>query len=141
MLVTLYHACHRALSGAEATYPFAVKNFTDLLAEALGTGGRHDYYKQYKRGGEMDEAIAAAKSYLAQNGVALDAATVTALDRRDFQRDRNMPATAPASRPRSPRSRRLYRNEKRGSAAGIGASARPSSRRTMLAPRTIAIIL
>jgi heterodisulfide reductase subunit D len=84
VLVTLYHACHRALSGAEGAYPFAVKNFTDLLAEALGTGGRHDYYKQYKRGGEMDEAIAAAKSYLAQNGVALDAATVTALTAEIF---------------------------------------------------------
>jgi len=84
VLVTLYHACHRQLSGAEARYPFAVKNFTDLLAEALGTGGRHDYYKQYKRGGEMDEAIAAAKAYLADNGVTLDAATVTALSAEIF---------------------------------------------------------
>ena len=84
VLVTLYHACHRALSGAEAAYPFAVKNFTDLLAEALGIGGRHDYYKQYKRGGEMDEAIAAAKTYLAENGVTLDEATVKALTAEIF---------------------------------------------------------
>ena len=84
VLVTLYHACHRALSGAEAVYPFAVKNFTDLLAEALGIGGRHDYYKQYKRGGEMDEAIAAAKTYLAENGVTLDEATVKALTAEIF---------------------------------------------------------
>jgi len=84
VLVTLYHACHRALSGAEAHHPFAVKNFTDLLAEAMGAGGRHDYYKQYKRGGEMDEAIAAASSYLAENGVALDQATVAALTAEIF---------------------------------------------------------
>jgi heterodisulfide reductase subunit D len=84
VLVTLYHACHRALSGAEARYAFAVKNFTDLLAEALGAGGRHDFYKQYKRGGEMDEAIAAARSYLAENGVALDEASVKALTAEIF---------------------------------------------------------
>jgi heterodisulfide reductase subunit D len=84
VLVTMYHACHRQLSGAEARYPFAVKNFTDLLAEAVGAGGRHDYYKQYKRGGEMDEAIDAAKTYLAENGVTLDAATVAALTAEIF---------------------------------------------------------
>ena len=84
VLVTIYHACHRALSGAEARYPFAVQNFTDLLVEALGLEGRHDYYKQYKRGGEMEEAIEAARRYLAENGVALDAATVTALTAEIF---------------------------------------------------------
>ncbi len=84
VLVTIFHACHRQLSGAEAHYPFAVKNFTDLLAEAMGGGGRHDYYKQYKRGGEMDEAIEAARTYLEMNGVALDAATVKALTAEIF---------------------------------------------------------
>ena len=84
VLVTIFHACHRQLSGAEAHYPFAVKNFSDLLAEALGAGGRHDYYKQYKRGGEMDEAFAAASDFLATNGVTLDAATVRALSAEIF---------------------------------------------------------
>ena len=89
VLVTIYHACHRQLSGAEAHYPFAVKNFTDLLAEALGTGGRHDYYKQYKRGGEMDEAIAAAKSYLARERRHARRGDGDGAHRRDFQRDRH----------------------------------------------------
>ena len=84
VLVTIFHACHRALSGAEAQYPFAVKNFSDLLAEAMGAGGRHDYYKQYKRGGEMDEALAAARAYLETNGVTLDQATVGALSAEIF---------------------------------------------------------
>jgi len=84
ILATIYHSCHRQLSGAEAHYPFAVKNFTDLLAESLGAGGRHDYYKQYKRGGEMDDAIAAAREFLHANGVALDAATVQALSAEIF---------------------------------------------------------
>ncbi|HUZ75544.1 MAG TPA: (Fe-S)-binding protein [Stellaceae bacterium] len=83
-LVTIYHSCHRQLSGAEAHYPFAVKNFTDLIAEAIGAGGRHDYYKQYKRGGEMDEALAAARVYLETNGITLDAATVEALSAEIF---------------------------------------------------------
>jgi Fe-S oxidoreductase len=84
VLVTMYHACHRQLSGAEAHYPFAVKNFTDLLVEALGLEGRHDYYKQYKRGGEMDEAIAAARGFLQANGVKLDEATVRSLSAEIF---------------------------------------------------------
>jgi Fe-S oxidoreductase len=84
VLVTMYHSCHRALAGAEARYPFAVKNFTDLLAEAMGGGGRHDYYKQYKRGGEMNEAVAAAKTYLEQNGVTLDAETLKTLTAEIF---------------------------------------------------------
>lgn len=79
VLVTIYHACHRALSGAEARYPFAVQNFTDLLAEALGLDPRHDYYKQYKRGGELDEALAAARRYLAENGVTIDEASAKSL--------------------------------------------------------------
>ncbi|MGH7090617.1 MAG: heterodisulfide reductase-related iron-sulfur binding cluster, partial [Stellaceae bacterium] len=79
VLVTMYHSCHRALSGAEAHYPFAVQNFTDLLVEALGLEPRHDYYKQYKRGGEMEAALIAARGYLADNGVALDEAAAKAL--------------------------------------------------------------
>jgi Fe-S oxidoreductase len=84
VLVTIFHSCHRQLSGAEAHYPFAVKNFTDLLAEAMGAGGRHDYYKQYKRGGEMDEALAAARAFLETNGITLDPATVSALSAEIF---------------------------------------------------------
>ncbi len=50
-IVTMYHSCHRALSGAEAIYPLRVVNFTDILAEALGRGGHPDYYQLYKKGG------------------------------------------------------------------------------------------
>src|SRR6185369_8810789 len=59
-IVTMYHSCHRALAGAEAAYPLRVVNFTDILAEALGRGGHPDYYRLYKTGGSMDEAVAAA---------------------------------------------------------------------------------
>jgi heterodisulfide reductase subunit D len=79
-IVTMYHSCHRALAGAEAIYPdLKVVNFTDVLAEALGRGGHPDYYRLYKQGGSMDEAVAAAKKFLENNGVRLDANSVQSL--------------------------------------------------------------
>ncbi len=79
-IVTMYHSCHRALAGAEAVYPsLRVVNFTDILAEALGRGGHPDYYRLYKAGGSMDEAVAAATRFLANNGVRIDEASVQSL--------------------------------------------------------------
>ena len=78
-IVTMYHSCHRALAGAEAVYPLRVVNFTDVIAEALGRGGHPDYYRLYKAGGAMDEAVAAARQFLANNGVRIDEASVQSL--------------------------------------------------------------
>lgn len=79
-IVTMYHSCHRALAGAEAVYPsLRVVNFTDILAEALGRGGHPDYYRLYKAGGAMDEAVAAARQFLSSNGVRIDEASVQSL--------------------------------------------------------------
>jgi Fe-S oxidoreductase len=78
-IVTMYHSCHRALSGAEAAYPIKVVNFTDVLAEALGRGGHPDYYQLYKKGGAMDEAVAAAARFLQDNGVKLEPGSVQSL--------------------------------------------------------------
>jgi len=78
-IVTMYHSCHRALSGAEAVYPVKVVNFTDVLAEALGRGGHPDYYQLYKKGGAMDEAVAAARKFLTDNGVQVDESSVQSL--------------------------------------------------------------
>ena len=78
-IVTMYHSCHRALSGAEAIYPLKVVNFTDVLAEALGRGGHPDYYRLYKKGGAMDEAVAAARKFLQDNGVRVDESSVQSL--------------------------------------------------------------
>ncbi|NDH60900.1 MAG: (Fe-S)-binding protein [Alphaproteobacteria bacterium] len=78
-IVTMYHSCHRALAGAEAAYPLRVVNFTDVIAEALGRGGHPDYYRLYKAGGPMDEAVAAARKFLASNGVRVDEASVHSL--------------------------------------------------------------
>ena len=78
-IVTMYHSCHRSLAGAEAVYPVRVVNFTDLLAEALGRGGHPDYYRLYKTGGTMDEAVAAARNFLQDNGVKVDEQSVKSL--------------------------------------------------------------
>ena len=78
-IVTMYHSCHRSLSGAEAVYPLRVVNFTDVIAEALGRGGHPDYYRLYKVGGSMDEAVSAARKFLASNGVRVDEASVQSL--------------------------------------------------------------
>ncbi|MCF8532669.1 MAG: (Fe-S)-binding protein [Reyranella sp.] len=78
-IVTMYHSCHRALAGTEAVYPLRVVNFTDVIAEALGRGGHPDYYRLYKVGGSMDEAVAAARGFLENNGVRLDEASVQSL--------------------------------------------------------------
>ena len=79
-IVTMYHSCHRALAGAEAVYPsLKVVNFTDVIAEALGRGGHPDYYRLYKQGGAMDEAVSAARKFLENNGVRLDEASVHSL--------------------------------------------------------------
>jgi hypothetical protein len=78
-VVTMYHSCHRALAGAEAVYPLKVVNFTDVIAEALGRGGHPDYYRLYKQGGAMDEAVAAARNFLQSNGVKVDEASVQSL--------------------------------------------------------------
>jgi Fe-S oxidoreductase len=78
-VVTMYHSCHRALAGAEAVYPLKVVNFTDVIAEALGRGGHPDYYRLYKQGGAMDQAVAAARKFLQSNGVRVDEASVQSL--------------------------------------------------------------
>ena len=49
------------------------------LAEALGRGGHPDYYRLYKQGGAMDEAVAAARRFLQDNGVRVDEASVQSL--------------------------------------------------------------
>ncbi len=69
IVVTMYHSCQRNLCGAEAHYPFQVRNFTELLAEAVGRGGHPDNFKRFKTGQSLDEAIIAARGYLQQNGV------------------------------------------------------------------------
>ena len=87
-IVTMYHSCHRALAGAEAIYPLKVVNFTDVLAEALGRGGHPDYYRLYKQGGAMDEAVSSRAPLPAGQRRARRRGLGGVADRRHLQRDR-----------------------------------------------------
>ena len=69
VVVRMYHSCQRNLGGAPAHYPLQVRNFTELLAEAVGQGGHPDNFKRFKTGHDLDEAILAARRHLQQNGV------------------------------------------------------------------------
>lgn len=106
LVVTMYHSCQRNLAGAEAHYPFQVRNFTDLLAEAVGRGGHADNYKRFKTGRELDEALAAARTYLEQNGVRVGREQMEALGVAMFEergpagdRERTIAALASLAEP------------------------------------------
>jgi len=57
----------------------AILNLVKNGLEALGRGGHPDYYRLYKAGGAMDEAVAAARTFLTNNGVRIDEASVQSL--------------------------------------------------------------
>jgi len=61
-VVTIFHSCQRLLCGLEATEPFRVVNYINVLAYALG----HDYedeFKQWKNAGSAEavEALVGAE--------------------------------------------------------------------------------
>src|SRR5262249_9009002 len=56
-LVGVYHAWHRELCAHEATLPFRVVNFLELVGEALGVE-RLDLFKQWKMMQDVDRVIA-----------------------------------------------------------------------------------
>ncbi len=56
-LVGVYHACHRELCAHEATLPFRVVNFLEVVGEAMGVE-RLDLFKQWKMMQDVDRVIA-----------------------------------------------------------------------------------
>jgi heterodisulfide reductase subunit D len=56
-LVGVYHACHRELCAHEATMPFRIVNFLELLGEAMGVD-RPDLFKQWKTMQDVDRVLA-----------------------------------------------------------------------------------
>lgn len=64
VLVTLYHTCHRDLCVFEGEYPLEVKNWTGLLAVALGLPEHADRYKRYKLYSDINAILEDAKEFL-----------------------------------------------------------------------------
>ena len=72
-LVGIYHACHRELCAHEASYPFQVVNFLELVGEAMGID-RPDLFKQWKMMQDVDRVLAETSKQIAAAG--LDVETV-----------------------------------------------------------------
>jgi Fe-S oxidoreductase len=72
-LVGIYHACHRELCAHEATSPFKIVNFLELVGESMGIE-KPDLFKQWKMMQDVDRVLAEVAGQL--DAAALDVETV-----------------------------------------------------------------
>lgn len=70
-LVGIYHACHRELCAHEATYPFKIVNFLELVGEAMDIR-RDDLFKQWKMMQDVDRVLAEVADQAAMAGLDLE---------------------------------------------------------------------
>src|SRR4029453_17107735 len=70
-LVGIYHACHRELCAHEATYPFKIVNFLELVGEAMDIQ-RDDFFKQWKMMQDVDRVLAEVAGQAATAGLDLE---------------------------------------------------------------------
>ena len=70
-LVGIYHACHRELCAHEATSPFKIVNFLELVGEAMGVQ-RNDLFKQWKMMQDVDRVLAEVAAQAATAGLDID---------------------------------------------------------------------
>jgi heterodisulfide reductase subunit D len=69
LLVLVYHGCHRVLCDAQGRYPFEVKNFTSVVAEALGLEPHEDLFQRYKLQQDVSKVIADAEPFIRAHGM------------------------------------------------------------------------
>jgi len=69
LLVLVYHGCHRVLCDAQGRYPFAVKNFTSLLVEALGLEPHEDLFQRYKLHQDVKKIMDDAEPFMRAHGM------------------------------------------------------------------------
>jgi Fe-S oxidoreductase len=69
LLVLVYHGCHRVLCDAQGRYPFEVKNFTSVVAEALGLEPHEDLFQRYKLHGDVSKVVADAEPFIRAHGM------------------------------------------------------------------------
>jgi Fe-S oxidoreductase len=69
LLVLVYHGCHRVLCDAQGRYPFEVKNFTSVVAEALGLEPHEDLFQRYKLQQDVSKIIADAEPFMRAHGI------------------------------------------------------------------------
>jgi len=66
-VVDLYHGCHRLLWEGEDG--LSVRNFTDLLVEAMGLPSHEDRYRRYKAMPGLQQVLEAARHLMQENGI------------------------------------------------------------------------
>lgn len=66
-LVDLYHGCHRLLWDEEGRLP--VRNFTDLLVEAIGLPGHEDRFQRYRGMPGVQQVLEAARELMQENAI------------------------------------------------------------------------
>ncbi len=64
VIASLYHTCHRDLCGLEGQYPVEVKNWTAILARALGLPEHEDRYKTMKLHTEISAVLEDAREFM-----------------------------------------------------------------------------
>ena len=67
-LVGIYHACHRELCAHEATLPFRIVNFLELVGEAMGVE-RPDLFKQWRVMQDVDRVLAEIGDQVEREGL------------------------------------------------------------------------
>lgn len=80
LLVLVYHGCHRVLCDAQGRYPFEVKNFTSVLAEALGLAPHDDLFQRYKLYEDVKKIISDAEAFIRAHGMDLKAVEAALTD-------------------------------------------------------------
>jgi Fe-S oxidoreductase len=69
LLVLVYHGCHRVLCDAQGRCPFEVKNFTSVVAEALGLEPHEDLFQRYKLHQDVSKIIVDAEPFMRAHGM------------------------------------------------------------------------
>jgi Fe-S oxidoreductase len=73
VLATLYHTCHRDLTGLQGQFPVEVKNWTALLATSLGLPEHEDRYKQMKLHTELSAVLEDSQEFIEANNLDISA--------------------------------------------------------------------
>lgn len=69
VLATLYHTCHRDLCVFEGQYPIQVRNWTGILATALGLPEHEDRYKKIKLHSEISAVLEDCREFIEANNL------------------------------------------------------------------------
>jgi len=102
-LVGIYHACHRELCAHEASSPFKIINFLELVGAAMGIE-KPDLFKQWKMMQDVDRVLAEVAAELDAAGLDLETVREVLIAHMVGEQPlpvgfRGIPAVDPAAKP------------------------------------------